>query len=118
LINTAYYLRVRNPYYRTHTPDQYVDRRQLFVKDFDLLHTSNVYVKSDIHSERKKKLVKPGGGPLQMLPTLTLNLLPASPKNSATGPTFGSFRKGQKVNHLHRKFGPFEDFFAKKFGKI
>ena len=33
----------------------------------------------------------PGGGPLQMLLTLTLNLLPASPKNSATGPTFGPF---------------------------
>ncbi len=54
----------------------------------------------------------PGGGPLQMLLTLTLNLLPASPKNSATGQTFGPFRKGQKVNHLYRKFGPFEEFFA------
>ena len=35
--------------------------------------------------------VLPGGGPLQMLLTLTLNFLPASPKNSATGPTFGPF---------------------------
>jgi hypothetical protein len=34
---------------------------------------------------------KTGGGPLQMLLTLTLNFLPASPKNSATGPTFGPF---------------------------
>jgi hypothetical protein len=27
------------------------------------------------------------------------------------------FRKGQKVHHLYRKFGPFEDFFAKKIWK-
>ncbi len=33
----------------------------------------------------------PRGGPLQMLLALTLNFLPASPKNSATGPTFGPF---------------------------
>jgi hypothetical protein len=26
--------------------------------------------------------------------------------------------KAKKLNHLYRKFGPFEDFFAKKFGKI
>jgi hypothetical protein len=37
------------------------------------------------------KMLISEGGPLQLLLTLTLNFLPASPKNSAIGPTFGPF---------------------------
>ncbi len=58
------------------------------------------------------------GGPLQLLLTLTLNFLARVPKIRPLGQHSAPFRKGQKVNHMYRKFGPFEDFFAKKFGKI
>jgi len=57
------------------------------------------------------------GGPLQMLLTPALNLLLACPKNVAAGTTFGPYRKIRKVNHLYRKFGTFNNFFAKKFCK-
>jgi hypothetical protein len=59
----------------------------------------------------------PEGGPLQMLLTPALNLLLACPKNVAAGTTFGPYRKIRKVNHLYRKFGTFNNFFAKKFRK-
>ena len=57
------------------------------------------------------------GGPMQMLLTPALNLLLACPKNVAAGTTFGPYRKIRKVNHLYRKFGTFNNFFAKKFCK-
>jgi hypothetical protein len=38
-------------------------------------------------------------------------------KNVAAGTTFGHYRKIGKVNHLYRKFGTFNNFFAKKFRK-
>jgi hypothetical protein len=59
-----------------------------------------------------------GGGPLQMLLTLTLNLLPASPKIRPLGQHSAPFRKGKKVNHLYRKFGPFEAFLLKNLEKF
>jgi hypothetical protein len=63
------------------------------------------------------KVGVPEGGPLQMLLTPALNLLLACPKNVAAGTTFGPYRKIRKVNHLYRKFGTFNNFFAKKFCK-
>jgi hypothetical protein len=55
---------------------------------------------------------------MQMLLTPALNLLLACPKNVAAGTTFGPYRKIRKVNHLYRKFGTFNNFFAKNFAKI
>ncbi len=59
----------------------------------------------------------PGGGPLQMLLTPTLNLLLACPKIWPLGQHLGPYRKIRKVNHLYRKFGPLKNFFAKKILK-
>ncbi len=53
----------------------------------------------------------------KMLLTPALNLLLACPKNVVAGTTFGPYRKIRKVDHLYRKFGTFNNFFAKKFRK-
>ncbi len=64
-----------------------------------------------------------GGGPLQMLLTLTLNLLPASPKNSATGPMHWAniqplLEKAKKLTIFIGNSAALRTFFLKNLEKF